>query len=223
MQPLLAPALLMCLCVPLAASADSWRYPSEETRDEFTFGDTRIVRIVDARKDTHYPAFAIEVRRGRTLLARYPGASFDQVFAAPDHSLFVGLSNSGLPATAVIILRGDGELVLEAKHGLARFAYCDESVTLVRRWYNHQTTAVEFVKDEATGGYTRIRLHTCDGRQVDLVAEVVQAYQRAAAGSGESEPADASESADSKPARGSDSVDAMTSPSKSPATYPGFG
>ena len=168
------------LLLPAIGHADSWQFPPKETREEHRFGDLRIIEIVDARKNQHFPDFTVEVWRKKELLAKYPGAGFETLVAAPDHSLFVGLSNRGLPGTAVMILRANGALVVEAKHDIAAFAYCDESVTLVRNWYDDENPAVEFLKDEATGEYTGIRLRACDGGQLNLVEAVVQAYRRTA-------------------------------------------
>lgn len=161
------------------AWADSWSFPAKLKRVEHAFGEIRVVEIVDSRKNQQYPDFSVEVWRGRTLLAKYPGMGFQKIFAAPDNSLIVGISNRGLPWTAAFILRGDGKLLLEAKHGLVAFAYCDFSVTVVREWFDEENPAVEFVKDETSGSYNAIRLRTCDGRQVDLIEEVLKAYHRA--------------------------------------------
>lgn len=171
-------ALLLIIALSSAlASADSWRYPATISSKTDTHGDVTIRRIVDARKDQQYPAFAVEVSRGKELLARFPGVYFEQLFPAPDGSFFVALSNDGLPGTAVLIFDREGNLRLEAKHDVAYFDYCGYSVTRQRLWFDAEAPGVKFVKHENVNAY-RIRLRNCHGKEVDLLPTVQEAYKR---------------------------------------------
>jgi hypothetical protein len=181
MKPRAALGLLACLalCIGAPVLADSWRYDAKLERKEARFGDTRIVQIVDARKNQVFPDFSVEFWRGKTLLARYPGMGFDQVLASPDQQLFVGLSNDGMPGTAAAVFGPRGDLRLVARHDMAVFDYCDASVTRVRHWYDEQNTGLEFNTDAAHGAIA-ITLRDCHGRRANLVSLVLDAYRRAA-------------------------------------------
>lgn len=159
-----------------SAIADSWKFDPVEKNKVETYGDIKIVQTTDARNDSQYPDFLLSIYFKDELLAKYKGVSFQKLFASPDHSRFVGLSNRGLPGTAVIVFDNKGNLLLEAKHGLAAFDYCDESVTLVRRWYDEDKPDVQFVSDETYGGYKEITVRDCRGKTQDLLKLVLRAY-----------------------------------------------
>lgn len=169
--------VLTTVLISSVSSADSWRYPATISSKTDTYGDVSVRRIVDARKDQQYPDFVVEVSRGKELLARFPSVYFEQLFPAPDGSFFVALSNDGLPGTAVLIFDHQGNLRLEAKHGIAYFDYCDYSVTRERRWFDPETPGVRFVKHKDIDAY-RVRLRNCHGKEVDLLTTVQEAYKR---------------------------------------------
>lgn len=169
--------LAMILFAACGVHADSWRFPATVRSEVETHGDVTIRRIRDARKNQHFPDYTIEISRGQDLLARISGVSYEKLFAAPDNSFFVGLSNDGLPGTAVIVFDREGRLRLEVKHDFALFDYCEHSITRVRRWFDEENLAVSFKKDPRWGGYT-VTLRTCRGKEVDLMAEVRSAYNR---------------------------------------------
>jgi len=174
--------------LPQSAFADSWKYDPVEKSNVETYGDIKIIRTTDARKDRQYPDFLLSIYFKDELLAKYKGVAFQKLFASPDNSRFVGLSNHGLPGTAVVVFDDKGNLLLEAKHGLAAFDYCDESVTLVRRWYDEDKPDVQFVPDEKYGGYKNITVRDCKGKTEDLLKLILRAYnnsfQRTAASGG---------------------------------------
>jgi len=160
------------------AAADSWSFdPVKEDRVE-TFGSSRIVLTTDARKNSMYPDYVLSIYYKDELRAQYRGLAFQQLFASPDNSRFLGLSNRGLPGTAVVLFDKDGNLLLEVKHGLAAFNYCTESVTLVRKWFDEKKPDVKFVANEKHGGYQAITLRDCKGNTTDLIDLVLQAYNR---------------------------------------------
>lgn len=180
--------LMFVAFLPQSAFADSWKYdPVEKSKIE-TYGDIKIIQTTDARKDRQYPDFILSIYFKDELLAKYKGVAFQKLFASPDNSRFVGLSNYGLPGTAVVVFDNKGNLILEAKHGLATFDYCNESVTLVRRWYDEDKPDVQFVPDEKYGGYKEITVRDCKGKTEDLLKLILRAYnnsfQRTAASGG---------------------------------------
>lgn len=150
------------------ALADTWSF--ESSQREFKFdGEFRVVVITDARKDTQVPNFEVRIYSGAKLLALYPGIAFDHVIASPNGRLFVGLSNAGIPGTAAAVFTRDGRLLMLAMHGAASFDYCEESITLVRRWYDEDNPDIRFDGPPEKGGIT---LRSCNGQRVSLL-EVV--------------------------------------------------
>lgn len=61
-----------------------------------------------------------------------------------DNLLFVGLSNDGLPGTAIVIFDDEDNLNLEIKHDVGNFNYCEESIKRIRIWYDRENPAIEF-------------------------------------------------------------------------------
>ena len=166
------------LVAPLVARADSWAFPATIKTEPETHGNVTIQRIRDARQNQQYPDYSVELTKAGGLLARIPGVYYDTLFAAPDGSFFVGLSNNGLPGTAVIILDREGRLRLEVKHGIAEFDYCERSATLRRVWFDAEKPKVTFVKDPKWDFY-EVKVRTCKGKEVELMAEIRDAYNRA--------------------------------------------
>lgn len=167
--------LAASLLTSVHAFADSWRYQPKKIEQEDKFGEVRIVKSVDGRKDQKYPDFAVTIYQLGKMVALYKGVSYQKLFASPDNDLFVGLSNDGIPGTAVIIFDKSGNLRLEAKHGIARFQYCEESITLVRKWFDEDRPEVSFVQDNE-GRLKTITLRDCKGNTVDLMKTILQAY-----------------------------------------------
>jgi len=177
---MLASVLVMAAVLvfaPSFARADSWNFPATVESDVEVHGDVSVRRTLDARKNQKYPDYRIEVLRGGELLARIPGVYFERLFTAPDDSLFVGLSNDGLPGTAVIIFDKEGRLFAHVKHGAAEFDYCNRSVTLRREWFDFDNPDVRFDKDQ--WGTYGITLRNCRGEKINLVEAIREAHDRA--------------------------------------------
>ena len=173
MRTLLALATGLFCCVALA---DSWRFDPVLKQHTETFGNTKIVMSIDARKNQGLPDFSVEVYANKELRARYRGVSYQKLFASPDKSLFLGLSNDGLPGTAVVLFDKSGNLLLEVKHAAAAFDYCVQSMTRLREWFDADNPAVKFVTDAKYGGYKSITLRDCRGNEVDLQETISAAY-----------------------------------------------
>lgn len=171
-------AAVWLLFVPALAHADSWLFPATIESEVEVHGDTSVRRTLDAREKQKFPDYSIEVSRGNELLARVPGVYFEKLFPAPDGSFFVGLSNSGLPGTAVIIFDREGRLYLEVKHGPAEFDYCERSITLDRTWFDAARPDVRFTRDNKGSSY-RVTLRSCRGDEINLESAIREAHNRA--------------------------------------------
>ena len=161
--------------LPLFVNADSWEFPPTLEETVVDFGANKIVKVVDARENTHYPAFIVKVLGASgDVLAMYRGVSFEDFAISEDGQVFVGISNRGLPQTAFFALGAKGELLFESKHQFSHLKYCDESVTLVRRWYDQEHPDVRF---SYTGRdiqwLSSITVNGCDGATVDLLKVMV--------------------------------------------------
>lgn len=157
-----------------SAWADSWSFDPIRKEQRYTFGDSVIVLTVDATENQEYPLFLFQLYLKDKLQAQLSDVGFDAVFASDDNSLFVGLSNSGLPGTAVMIFSARGNIRLLVQHGIAAFDYCDFSVTLARRWHDGE---VKIVPEGQYGG-KKITLRDCHGKTVDLYETIVEAHAR---------------------------------------------
>ena len=170
---------LLCICVLQGAcnmsAADSWSFDSSERNFRLP-GGIKVLAVIDARKNDAVPDFYTKVFRGNRLLALYPGVSFDDIVASPDGSMFVALSNGGIPGTAAVVFDAKGRLLLMAKHGEARFDYCQESITIVREWYDSENPAVAFGEH---GWLSEITLRDCHGKTINLLDTVADAYNNA--------------------------------------------
>jgi hypothetical protein len=155
------------------ARADSWNFEPTVVNREYSFGQTKVVLSSDARLNQKLPDYLLVVYESGAEVARYPGIAFDALFASPTNDLFVGLSNSGIPGTAVVVFDKTGSIRLLASHGLAEFDYCEKSVTLKRVWYDGKQTALDFELDQTDPG---IYLRNCRGQRVELLRTVMAAH-----------------------------------------------
>lgn len=171
--------MLGLLLAPLNALADM---PSNERiRQEknYAFGDTRIRQIFDSRKDPMGPDFIVEVRNKGRLVMRLSEVAYHQFFAAPDNELFVGLSNSGWPNSAVIIFNSRGEILLQARHGTSAFDYCATTSTFLQLWYDGRDPQVKFEPYHyGDKEVPAITLKDCHGKTVDLLDTVRKANDK---------------------------------------------
>lgn len=159
--------IALLLFITAVAMADTWEYPPERTVTEFEFGNTKIHRIVDATKNQRYPDFTIDVYYARELVARYRGLSFDRLEPMADNRLFIGLSNSGLPGTAIVVFDASGNLRLLRDHDLdeSQFRYCDKSVVLIREWFDETNPVVRSTDPQ---GVETVQIRACDGSLISL-------------------------------------------------------
>jgi len=175
--------IVLILAVSLFAlsqvsNGDSWKFDRDKVESHHEFGDTMIVKTVDATSDQKYPDFILDVYRKGELLAKYRGVSFQDIFAILDDTVFVGLSNDGLPGTAVVIFDNKGNLKVELKHHLGSFEYCDKSITRERHWYSKEDPdlRVEYGQENDVKG--EITFNDCNGKRVSLIDVVGAAYNK---------------------------------------------
>jgi hypothetical protein len=168
----------LALFVTPLTRADSWSYPPTVESHSFRHGSVRIVLTRDARTNQKLPDFLLEVFKDEVRMAQIPGVSFDKLFVSQDNRLFVGLSNSGIPGTAVVVFTDQGKLKLLAQHGLAEFDYCERSVTLARVWFDEENPSVRFQLDEHDPK-PGIYLRSCKGQDIELVEAVREAFAKA--------------------------------------------
>lgn len=174
-------SLLLAMCLTAStALTDTWRFEPTVREQVFVFGKVRTVVTVDARQNQRSPKFRLEVFNAGKRVALIPGIAVEQVFASPDNSLFLGLSNSGIPGTAAIVFTAEGEVRLLATHSIAKFEYCSRSVTIERVWYDSANPSVRFVL-EGTQPNQGIFLRGCGGKELELLGTVQQAMGKAAA------------------------------------------
>jgi hypothetical protein len=156
--------------LPSVGAADTWQFPAVLEETVYTFGQNKVIKIIDARQNTSYPDFFVKVVDPMgDLLALYRDVSFEDFAVSEDGQVFVGISNRGLPQTAFFALGSKGALLFESKHQFSRLHYCDESVTLIRRWYDQDNPDVRFAySGRDIQWLSSITLNGCGGQRLDL-------------------------------------------------------
>lgn len=167
-------ALGSCLALALfglaapSLSGDSWAFDKGIRQDEFQCGEIRVVRVVDATEDQQWPRFRIEIYAANGVAGTLEGLSFEDLAMSPDCNLFLGISNVGVPRTAVVLFTARGELIKAIDHPQEmELPYCELSVTIDRVWYDEDEPAVEFEYSEA-GDLQEITFKSCSGELLGL-------------------------------------------------------
>ncbi len=166
-QFLLPFLLLFCF----ASHADTWSYKKERKETEFVFGDTKIIRVVDTTENSQYPDFHVLIYYKGELEAKYRGISFEFIYADKENSTFIGLSNSGLPGSAVVVFGAQGHLDNVLYHERFVPEYCMRSVTVSKVWVDETDPKVEFSYAKIGEDYEYIDEITfidCHGKRVSL-------------------------------------------------------
>ena len=154
-----------------AGYCDSWTYPSEVRKTGYTFGETKIIKIIDGTRNNQIPDFIIDIYKKDELLARYRGISFQHIAASKDNKTFVGISNDGLPETSLIVFTSEGALTVWANHYQLPLHYCSESITRVRQWFDDENPNLHFVYNEDTK-IKDIIVNGCDGKEIRLFKHI---------------------------------------------------
>jgi len=153
--------------------ADSIAFSSELIRTEYDFGDLAIAKIYDGRNLSSGPLHTVEIWRRNELIGRFGGVSFDDLAIAPDESYFVGISNSGHPGIAYLIIDALGNVRALQRH-TTRLHYCEQSISVVRQWYDPENPDIQF--ETAGDGDNRrviqISIMGCAGDRIQLLDQL---------------------------------------------------
>lgn len=168
-----------CALVTAGANADSWSYKGISEDKNYDFGPVKIVLTTDSTKDRKWPEFTVRIFQDGVLQAQYRRIAFEHLVASPDRRTFVGLSNDGLPGTAIVVFGPSGDLRFLVTHGIAEFDYCDKSVTRRRVWFDEDKPGVQFSSRENRDWASGISLRDCRGNRVDLWEVALKAYNNA--------------------------------------------
>ena len=155
--------LLLILCIPALLLADSWKYDAKVSKTEYKFGNVTIWRVIDATNNQRYPKFSIAIYNNEELKGLYAGVSFEDISASDDNRNFIGISNDGLPGTAIIIFNKEGELILHVPHNFRALPldYCRETITRIRQWYDQDNPNITFSGNNIT-------IRGCDGEILNV-------------------------------------------------------
>ena len=169
----LGASLTLLALLATTAVADSWIY--KDHMEIWRFGHGLRVDVVTDALSRYEAREYVKVTRNGKVLATINGAGFEILAASPKENVFVGISNSGLPGTAVVVFNKKGELLLFVRHGIARFDYCSESITVDRTWHGSKAKDIQFENEYDLSG---ISLLDCHGKRVNLLKTVAEAQMR---------------------------------------------
>lgn len=169
--------LIVAFCCALVAAGAVADMPStQRIRNEriVAYGDTTITQIFDSTLDPMGPDFILKVTYKGELKLLMNQVQFQNIYASPDHSLFLGLSNSGWPGSAVIIFNREGTVLFQADHGTTAFEYCAQTSTMLKQWYDDEKPEVRFPdwRQKYSGEVPGITLKNCSGNTVDLLETI---------------------------------------------------
>ena len=145
-------------------------FAPELITEDISFGELTITKIYDGRDRNTLPLWAIEIKKGKTLISRIVGAGFDDYAISPGKSVFVGISNSGYPDTAYLVIDRYGALLSFKRHLLPTDMYCQLSVSALREWYDSESPEIQFY-DVGTDSFESVRsfsVQGCEANRIDF-------------------------------------------------------
>jgi len=160
------------------AMAESWNYENKSSDEIKQFGETQLTLTTDATNNQTFPEFTLKIQNNDILQAQYRNIAYDNVFASADNSVFVGLSNDGLPGTAIIVFDKRGNLRLELKHRFTNFPYCDFSGFRKRVWYDNKNPDFKFEFDPSGKNLQDMFVNDCNGKAISLFTLIDQTYRK---------------------------------------------
>tara|TARA_R110002096_G_scaffold219379_1_gene407664 strand:+ start:142 stop:594 length:453 start_codon:yes stop_codon:yes gene_type:complete len=145
-------------------------FAPELITEDISFGELTITKIYDGRDREALPLWAIEIRKGEILISRIVGAGFDDYAISQGESIFVGISNSGYPDTAYLVVDRYGALLSFKRHLLPTEMYCQLSVSALREWYDSESPDIHFrdVGNDAFESIPSFSVRGCDGGRIDF-------------------------------------------------------
>ena len=157
------------ICILLALSfpvlSDIRIYKQELKKDYFEFGEVKVIRIRDTTRSAVYPEWSVEIYRQGELVASHKGISFQDIAANKENNLFLGISNTGFPATALIAFDSQGNIKLNCNHNENSFKYCKQSAYAIKEWYNSEKPGIQFKGISPT----KIEVNGCDGQIIEIL------------------------------------------------------
>ncbi len=162
--------------------ADSWYFEQQKQQDSFTFGQTEVIRVVDATENNQYPDYSVIILHDGNQEAVLKGLTFDQIVAFGEGKFLLGVSNSGLTDFAFFIVRSTGELLRANLHH-DYIHYCSQSATLRREWVTEEPLVPEvsyvrqhneFNEDEPYVFINGLKIKGCDGSMVEVLRKPSQ-------------------------------------------------
>lgn len=166
MRKILLTILLLGFIATAPVLADSWRFEPELDETEFNFGEIRVIRGMDSRENQRFPKFFVKVFKGSEQIVLFPGTSFDHIVASEDNSLFVAVSNSGLPKTALMVFDSSGSIKAFLNHGQGNLEYCLETVTLKKIWYDNEEPNITFHYEDDR--LSEVTINSCNGHELKI-------------------------------------------------------
>ena len=113
--------------------ADTWFFPADLNIEKFIFDNITIERIIDSRKNQHYPTYQVKVFSRDKELANYMNFTFEYIQAFDNGNYFFAGSNSGLSRFAYFVIDKKGGLVSAQTHSNSIY-YCSQSISVLREW-----------------------------------------------------------------------------------------
>lgn len=157
---------------------ETWKYEKKSTNEIKSFGDIQLTLTTDAIRNQTFPEFTLKIHSKDTLQAQYRNIAYDDVFASADNTVFVGLSNDGLPGTAIVVFDNRGNLRLELKHRFTNFIYCNLSGFRDRVWYDSENPNFEFVFDPSGKNLQDMFINDCNGKRISLFTLIDNSYRK---------------------------------------------
>ena len=159
--------------------ADSWYFEKQKQQDTFTFGQTEVIRVVDATENNQYPDYSVIILHEGNQEAVLKGLTFDQIVAFGEGKFLLGVSNSGLTDFAYFVIRSTGELLRVNLHH-DNIHYCSQTATLQRVWVTEEPLVPEvsyfrqhneFNEDEPYLFINGLKIKGCDGNMIELLSK----------------------------------------------------
>lgn len=165
-KTVLTSILILAFMASSPLFADSWRFEPELKESEYNFSEIQIVKGMDSRENQRFPEFYIKIYKGNKQIAVFPGMSFEHIAASEDQTVFVAVSNSGLPKTALVLFDSSGSIRAFLNHGQGNLKYCLETVTLKRVWYDNEEPNVTFHYEDDR--LSEITINSCNGDEIKI-------------------------------------------------------
>ena len=151
------------------AVADSWYFPPEKTVTKHEFQEFAVHLVRDTISNPIYPIYTTELYRSGKLVATINDTGFTKVFASKENRFFLVVSDLGITPQAAKIFSSEGVVLCSVKFQDSRLHFCELTTTIVRKWYDKDDPAVEFVIEGDK--LKRVVIKGCNGDPVKFEIE----------------------------------------------------